>query len=83
MCQLSHHCFIHQIDYGIGFIHLLLTSTLTAIFILAVKSETVKESSTAVDQVLEMPLATVRALLICHLTCIALSNAVMDTQNLC
>lgn len=63
MCQLSHHCFIHQIDYGIGFIHLLLTSTLTAIFILAVKCETVKESSTAkaVDQVSEMPLATVRA----------------------
>ena len=64
MCQLSLHCFIHQIDDGIGFIHLLLTSTLTATFILAVKSETVKESSTAkaVDQVPEMPLATVRAL---------------------
>lgn len=63
MCQLSHHCFIHQIDYGIGFIHLLLTSTLTAIFILAVKCETVKDNSTtkAVDQVSEMPLATVRA----------------------
>lgn len=66
MCQLSHHYFIHQIGYGIGFIHLLLTSTLTAIFILVVKSEAVKESSTAkaVDQVSEMPLATVRALFV-------------------
>lgn len=79
MCQLSHHCFIHRAYYGIVFIHLLLTSTLTAIFILALKSEAVNESSTAkaVDQVSEMPLAT-EPRLICHLTRIAISNAVMD-----
>lgn len=64
MFQLSHHHFIRQIDYGIGFIHLLLPSTLGAIFTLAVKSEAVKESLTAkrVYRVSEMPLATARAL---------------------